>query len=59
MKSRFNLLPEVSYEDKFYGVKLKDNPNLTKAYISSNPTERRATKSSKSLLLLKRVAITR
>ena len=30
MKSRFNLLPEVSYEDKFYGVKLKDNPNLSK-----------------------------
>ena len=48
MKSRFNLLPEVSYEDKFYGVKLKDNPNLIKAYISTNPTERRATKSTKS-----------
>ena len=43
-----HLLLIASYEDKFYGVKLKDNPNLIKAYISTNSTERRATKSTKS-----------
>ena len=47
MRNRFKILPEgVNYEDKFFGVKLKNDENLYKAYLSSD--ERRNTKFAKS-----------